>query len=225
MEGGKNFSGRLRCFREGFKLFLERWNWDFLWGSSWGYFKGVEHFSEWVKYFWRDWKFFKCRGWGSFIMVKTFLGSWRFSCRLEFFWRGNADIFPEVYSFFRGLKLFPVSWVSCQGVRDFPGGGRLIFFWRRFNFFFGGGWRRINLKISIFSWQSFTMYTPRCTNLKFKILFEENPVPIAIVRSNNISILFNFIYIFLQESSRKMCSKTHQVAQLTINLGSMLQYP
>ena len=30
---GKNFSGGLRFFREGFKLFLERWNWDFLMGE------------------------------------------------------------------------------------------------------------------------------------------------------------------------------------------------
>ena len=69
------------------------------------------------------------------------------------------------------------------------------------------------------------MYTPRRTNLKFKILFEEDPVTIAIVRSNNISILFKFIYTFLRESSRKMCYKIHQVAQLTRNLGGMLQYP
>ena len=62
------------------------------------------------------------------------------------------------------------------------------------------------------------MYTPRQTNLKFKILFEEDPVTIAIVRSNNISILFKFIYIFLRESSRKICSKTHKVAQLTRHL-------
>ena len=32
-EEGKNFSGRLRFFREGFKLFLEGWNWDFLMGE------------------------------------------------------------------------------------------------------------------------------------------------------------------------------------------------
>ena len=35
-----------------------------------------------------------------------------------------------------------------------------------------------------------------------------------------------FIYIFLRENrKRKLCSKTHQIAQLTRNLGSMLQYP
>ena len=70
------------------------------------------------------------------------------------------------------------------------------------------------------------MYTPiRRTNLKYKILFEDRgPMCVtctiysySIVRSNNISILFKFIYIFLRESSRKMCSKTHQVSQSTTN--------
>ena len=31
---GENFSGRLRFFRAGFKLFLEGWNWDFLMGGG-----------------------------------------------------------------------------------------------------------------------------------------------------------------------------------------------
>ena len=53
-------------------------------------------------------------------------------------------------------------------VKFFSGGG---------SFFWEGG--RILLKIRIFSLQSFTMYTPRRTNLKFKILFEEDPVTIA----------------------------------------------
>ena len=45
-----------------------------------------------------------------------------------------------------GLKLLPVSRVSCQGVQYFPGGGRL-------NFSGGGSvyFGRIHLKISIFS--------------------------------------------------------------------------
>ena len=34
-----------------------------------------------------------------------------------------------------GLKLFQVSCVSYQGVQDIPGGGRLIFFMRRFSLF------------------------------------------------------------------------------------------
>ena len=67
------------------------------------------------------------------------------------------------------------------------------------------------------------MYTPRRTNLKFKILFEEDPVPIASVQHLHNYIIQ--IYIFLSETSRKMFSKTHQVAQLTRNQGSMLQYP
>ena len=33
------------------------------------------------------------------------------------------------------------------------------------------------------------------------------------------------VTIFLRESSLKMCSKTHQIAQLTRNLESMFQYP
>ena len=32
-EWGKNFSWRLRFSREGFKLFLEGWNWDILMGG------------------------------------------------------------------------------------------------------------------------------------------------------------------------------------------------
>ena len=32
------------------------------WGSSGGYFKGVEHFSEGDKDFWRDGEIFKFRG-------------------------------------------------------------------------------------------------------------------------------------------------------------------
>ena len=32
-KGVKNFSGRLKFFREGFILFPEGWNWDFLMGG------------------------------------------------------------------------------------------------------------------------------------------------------------------------------------------------
>ena len=52
------------------------------------------------------------------------------------------------------------------------------------------------------------MYTPRCIKLQFKIIFEEAP-GLLLVRSNIIIyIILIFIYIFLRESSRKMCSKT-----------------
>ena len=68
------------------------------------------------------------------------------------------------------------------------------------------------------------MYTPRRTKLQFEIICEEDPVPRASAQQYHIYIIQIFIYIFLRESSRKMCSKTHQIAQLTINLGSMLQY-
>ena len=37
-----------------------------------------------------------------------------------------------------GLKLFPVSWVSYQGVQDFPGSGRLIFFLEEVQFILEG---------------------------------------------------------------------------------------
>ena len=53
------------------------------------------------------------------------------------------------------------------------------------------------------------MYTPRRTKLQLKIKFEEDPVSIASAQQNHIYIIQIFIYIFLKESSRKMCSKTH----------------
>ena len=54
--GGKvEFFKEVEIFRDGFKLLLERWNWDFLMkGSSRDYFKRVEKFSEGIKDFWRD---------------------------------------------------------------------------------------------------------------------------------------------------------------------------
>ena len=63
------------------------------------------------------------------------------------------------------------------------------------------------------------MYTPRRTKLQFKIIFEEDPVYRG--QQYHIYIIQIFIYIFLRESSRKMCSKTHQISQLTKNLGSI----
>ena len=69
------------------------------------------------------------------------------------------------------------------------------------------------------------MYTPRRIKLQFKIIFEEDPVPIASAQQYHIYIFQIFIYIFLRERSRKIFSQTHQIAQLTRNLGSMLQYP
>ena len=38
------------------------------------------------------------------------------------------------------------------------------------------------------------MYTPRRTNLKFKILFEEDPVPIASAQQQHIYIIQIYIY-------------------------------
>ena len=62
------------------------------------------------------------------------------------------------------------------------------------------------------------VYTLRRTKLQFKIIFEEDPVPIASAQQ--------YIYIyFLKKNITEMGSKTHQIAQLARNLGSMLQYP
>ena len=72
------------------------------------------------------------------------------------------------------------------------------------------------------------IYTQRRTKLQFKIIFEEDPVlsvPIVSAQQYHIYIIQIFISIFLRERLRKMCSKTHQIAQLTRNLRSMLQYP
>ena len=70
------------------------------------------------------------------------------------------------------------------------------------------------------------MYTPSRTKLQFKVIFEEDPVPLWSAQQYHIQIIQILIYIFLRESSRKMFSKlTHQIAQLTRNPRSMLQYP
>ena len=61
------------------------------------------------------------------------------------------------------------------------------------------------------------MYTPRRTELQFKMLFEEDPVPIASSQQYHIYSIQIFIYVLLRERSRKMCSKTYQ---LTINKKS-----
>ena len=50
------------------------------------------------------------------------------------------------------------------------------------------------------------MYTLRRTNLKFKILFEEDPVTIALVRSNNISIFY--IYFLKKKFTENVLQNT-----------------
>ena len=52
------------------------------------------------------------------------------------------------------------------------------------------------------------MYTPRRTRLEFKIIFEEDPVPIASTQQYHIYIIQIFIYIFLRESSWKVLQNT-----------------
>ena len=119
------------------------------------------------------------------------------------------------------MKLFPVSLVSYQGVQDFPGGGRLIFFLESVQFIL----ERYILKLAFPHDKALPCILPRRTKLQFKIIIEEDPVPIASAQQYHIYIIQIFIYIFLRESSWKMGSKTLQIAQLTRNLGSMLQYP
>ena len=81
------------------------------------------------------------------------------------------------------------------------------------------------LKLAFSHDKAFTIYTPRRTKLQFKIIFEEDPVrflPIASAQQYHIYIIFKYLlYIFLRERSRKVCCKTHQIAQLTRNLGSI----
>ena len=90
------------------------------------------------------------------MMAEAFLGWLKLLQGMMFFLQkwiffgggvGKVDMFSETYGFLRGLKLFPLSRVSCQGVRDFSGGGRLIFFLEDVQFF-GGGYI---LKIAFFS--------------------------------------------------------------------------
>ena len=57
------------------------------------------------------------------------------------------------------------------------------------------------------------VYSKTHYKLQFKIIFEKDPVPIASAEQYHIYIIQIFIYILLRESSRKMCSKTHQIAQ------------
>ena len=68
-----------------------------------------------VKIFFLGWDYFEW-GW------EIFGGVWEF---IFFFWGGGWEFFLEgekllffqmLKGFLRGLKLFPVSWVSCQGV-------------------------------------------------------------------------------------------------------------
>ena len=63
-------------------------------------------------------------------MVETFTRSdvCSFSCRLRFSFffimaGGGRLIFFQKLKVSHGIKIFPVTCVSCQGVRDFSGGG------------------------------------------------------------------------------------------------------
>ena len=58
-------------------------------------------------------------------------------------------IFFQKLKVSHGIKIFPVTWVSCQDVRDFSGGGWGVNFFSGGNSVFLGG--SIHLKISILS--------------------------------------------------------------------------
>ena len=64
---------------------------------------------------------------------------------------GGKLIFFQKLKVSHGIKIFPVTWVSCQDVRDFSGGGWGVNFFSGGNSFFWGGGGRIHLKISILS--------------------------------------------------------------------------
>ena len=136
-------------------------------GMAWsaGLLQRSWKFIRWSYGFLRNWEFFKWGVWGFFIMVEAILGwlkllrgviFFSFSCRLTFFQKVKVS---------HGIKILPVTWVSCQDVRDFSGGGWGVNFFSGGNsgFFLGGG--RIHLKISILSWRSFIMHTPKRTKL------------------------------------------------------------
>ena len=52
------------------------------------------------------------------------------------------------------------------------------------------------------------MYTPRRTNLKFKILFEEDPVPIASAQQWHIYIIQIYIYFLERKFTENVLQNT-----------------
>ena len=94
--GGKEtFFKEVEIFRKGFKLLLERWNWDFL-------MKGVlevtsrelKNFQRGLRIFGEIKTFFKCRGrFMLFWVVETFTMNDIFLVDWDFFGGGEADIF------------------------------------------------------------------------------------------------------------------------------------
>ena len=130
-------------------------NWDFLiggWLDRPGYFKGVESFSDGVRVFWEIEHFSSGGIWGFFIMVDAIL-VWlkllrgvmlfRFLVDWDFFFNdgGGRLIFFQKHKVSHGIKIFLVTWVFCQDVRDFSGSGwGLTFFLEVIQFFLGGGY-------------------------------------------------------------------------------------
>ena len=57
------------------------------------------------------------------------------------------------------------------------------------------------------------MYTPRRTKLQFKMIFKEDPVPIASAQQYHlyISILFKYLYIFSSEKVHGKCAPNRTI--------------
>ena len=151
-EGGKNFSGGLRFFREGFKLFLEGWNWDFLMGGVLEVTsRDLKNFQGGLlKDFWRNWELFKCMGLRFFHDCWDFSGLLKitFFLLIEIFWEGKCWYFSRGLRFFQGIKIIPSEMSFLSGCLRFSMRCEVkFFFWRRFNFFFGGG-REYILKLA-----------------------------------------------------------------------------
>ena len=73
------------------------------------------------------------------------------------------------------------------------------------------------------------MYFPTSTKLQFKIIFEEDPVPIASAQQYNISYIIPNIYIYIYILKRKFTEIVLQnTPNSTVDKKSgeyMLQYP
>ena len=96
----KNFPMELGFFE---KLRIFKWGVGVIFHNGWGKILG------WLELL---------RG----VMFFRFLVDWDF---LFLWWRGGGRlIFFQKLKVSHGIKIFPVTWVSCQGVRNFSGGGR-----------------------------------------------------------------------------------------------------
>ena len=130
------------------------------WLDRLGYFKVIENFFDGVRVFLRKSEFFKWVVWGFFIMIEAILEWLKLLRGVMFFlflvdWAfiflmagGGRLIFFQKLKVSHGIKIFPVTWVSCQDVRDFSGGGWGVNFFSGGNFFFLGGGYILKLAFS-----------------------------------------------------------------------------